>query len=111
MFATRLKKLRVSKDITQAEFAQIIGVAQQTVGSWEKGNSTPNYEMLNKIADYFDVSADYLLGRDANKLTFLSDEQKSLLENFDSLTAAGKNLLLELLRSLCKSHSRKTAAV
>ncbi len=36
MFANRLKRLRFEKDITQAEFAKVIGVAQQTVGSWEK---------------------------------------------------------------------------
>ena len=114
IFSGKLKMLRESKGITQAEFAKIIGVAQQTVGSWEKGNSAPNYEILKKIADYFNVSADYLLGREnANKNISLSDEQKHLLKDFDSLNADGRNTLWTVLNSLCVTHSaqRMTAAI
>lgn len=100
MFATRLKKLRFEKDITQAEFAKVIGVAQQTVGSWEKGNSAPNYDTLNKIADYFNVSADYLLGRkSANKIS-LSNEQKNLLNGFNGLNEESKRLILGMIGQL-----------
>ncbi len=104
MFAKRLKVLRAERDITQAEFAKIIGVAQQTVGSWEKGKSTPNYELLNKIADYFNVSADYLLGRESHNAS-LSTEQKTILKRFSALTKEGKSALLTVLDSLYKSHS------
>lgn len=107
MFATRLKKLRFEKDITQAEFAKVIGVAQQTVGSWEKGNSAPNYDMLNKIADYFNVSADYLLGRkSANKIS-LSSEQRNLLKDFDGLNEEGRTTLCTVLNALLATHSAR----
>jgi len=100
MFADRLKRLRFEKDITQAEFAKVIGVAQQTVGSWEKGNSAPNYDTLNKIADYFNVSADYLLGRkSANKIS-LSREQKNLLNGFDGLNDEGKKAIMVLISQM-----------
>lgn len=106
MFAMKLKKLRFEKGITQAKFAKIIGVAQQTVGSWEKGNSAPNYEILKKIADYFNVSADYLLDREnANKNISLSDEQRHLLRDFDSLNADGRSTLRTILNSLRVTHS------
>lgn len=104
MFARRLKILRAEKDITQAEFAHIIGVAQQTVGSWEKGKSTPSYELLNKIADYFNVSADYLLGRESHNVS-LSDEQKSLLTYFNPLTNEAKKAVWTMIKSLSITHS------
>ena len=108
MLARRLKELRFKRDITQADFAKIIGVAQQTVGSWEKGNSSPNYDILNRIANYFGVSTDYLLGREnvaTHNLT-LSNEQVNLLDTFDSLTADGKNVLWEVINSLSVSHAK-----
>ena len=50
--------------MSQAELANILGVAQQTVASWERAKSSPNYEILQNIADFFHVSTDFLLGRD-----------------------------------------------
>ena len=64
MLAKKLKELREKKGISQAELANILDVAQQTVASWEKEKSSPNYEILQKIADYFLVTTDELLGRE-----------------------------------------------
>jgi len=64
MLDKRIKELREKKDMSQAELANILGVAQQTVASWERGKSSPNYEILQSIANFFHVSTDYLLGRD-----------------------------------------------
>ena len=64
MLAKRLKELRERKGIPQAELASVLDVAQQTVASWEREKSSPNYDILQKIADYFHVSTDSLLGRD-----------------------------------------------
>lgn len=63
MLAKKLKELRKRKRISQAELANILDVAQQTVASWEREKSTPNYDILQKIANYFHVSTDSLLGR------------------------------------------------
>ena len=63
MFANRLKELRTNAHLSQNELSDILGVAQQTVASWEKGNSSPSYEILCKLADYFRVTSDFLLGR------------------------------------------------
>ena len=46
------------------EFSKIIGVSQQTIGSWETGRTSPDIEMIKKIAQYFNVTTDYLLGND-----------------------------------------------
>lgn len=64
MFRIRLKELREAKGMSQYAFAKDFGVAQSTVGGWESGKREPNYATTQRLADYFDVSIDYLLGRD-----------------------------------------------
>lgn len=62
MFAQRLKELRKQTGVSQAALAGLLGVTQQAVGKWESGRATPDPQMLARIAAYFSVSADYLLG-------------------------------------------------
>ena len=63
MFRIRLKTLREEKGLSQAAFAKDFGVAQSTVGNWEAGTREPNFDTVQKLADYFNVSVDYLLCR------------------------------------------------
>ena len=63
VFAEQLKTLRKKNSLTQKELAEKVGVKQNSYANWENGNREPNIEMLVRIADYFDVSLDYLLGR------------------------------------------------
>lgn len=100
MLAKRLKELRFRNEITQAEFARVIGVAQQTVGGWERNYSSPNYDLLNKIANYFNVTTDYLLGREVETSPPLSTEQRKLLRDFESLNDDGQNTFLNVLTAL-----------
>lgn len=62
MFAKRLRKLRLEAELTQAELAKRLGLDHTTISSYERGVSTPNHELLAKIASVFGVSVDYLLG-------------------------------------------------
>ena len=66
-FSSRLTNLRKEKKILQADVAKKIGVARATYGAYEQGNRQPDFETLEKIADFFGVTTDYLLGR-TNKL-------------------------------------------
>lgn len=59
----KIKKLRMRNNLSQMELAEILGVSQPMVAQYEKNIKTPNLKMLNKIADYFKVSLDYLAGR------------------------------------------------
>lgn len=63
MFKDNLKKLRKEKKITQEELSKIIGVERSSIGKYESSGVIPSVDVLNKIADYFNVSVDYLLGR------------------------------------------------
>lgn len=63
MIYERLKELRNKNGITQSDLAKFLNVSQGTIGNWESGNRTPDLEMIIKIALYFNVSTDYLLGK------------------------------------------------
>lgn len=64
MFAEQLKYLRQSKGLNQVQLGENLGVKKQTISNWENDNIMPSVEMLEKIATFFRVSTDYLLGRD-----------------------------------------------
>lgn len=64
MFAKRLRDLRESKNLQQKDLAKELNVLEATVSMWETGKRVPYSEMLIKIARFFDVSVDYLLGFD-----------------------------------------------
>ncbi len=63
----RLRELRKSRGITAKELGHIINVAESTISLYENGKRAPDYVTLLKIANYFDVSTDYLLDRDEGK--------------------------------------------
>ena len=62
-FGERLKNLRESEGLKQTELAEKLNLTSAALSQYEKGVREPNSEMLKKIADYFDVSTDFLLGR------------------------------------------------
>ncbi len=64
MSSLKLRQLRNQKGVTQAELANRLGVTQQAVGKWETGRSSPDPITLMRLAEYFGVSVDVLLGRE-----------------------------------------------
>ena len=64
----RLRELRQQNQIKQYELAQILDVDPTTVNKYESGENIPELKTLIKIADYFDVSLDYLVGREDYKI-------------------------------------------
>ena len=63
----RLKKLRKERNISQLKLALDLNMNQNSISRYENGEREADYETLIKIADYFGVSLDYLLGRTENK--------------------------------------------
>ena len=72
IFGERLKKLRISRHLTQDELGEIFNppLAQSTIGTYERGVRQPSLENLIIISDYFNVSIDYLLG--------ITDEERTV---------------------------------
>lgn len=67
MFGDIFKQLRIEKGLSQDKIAEELDVSQPLIAKWESHQSTPAPEMLDYIADYFDVSTDYLIGRSRYK--------------------------------------------
>ena len=62
-FETRLRELRTEKNMSRAELAKTLQVTPRLVSYWEAGKRECSFDMLIAIADLFDTSVDYLLGR------------------------------------------------
>ena len=58
-----IKQLMASEHLTQMQLAKCLKVGQSTISEWLSGKNEPSIESLWKLADYFDVSIDYLVGR------------------------------------------------
>ena len=66
MLSEQIKNLRTAKGINQVELAKCLGVTKQSVSNWENENIMPSIDMLIKIAEYFGVTTDFLLGLSEN---------------------------------------------
>lgn len=73
---TTIRDLRKQHRLSQTELAKAVHVSQATVTAWETGKAEPSSSALNTLASYFNVSADYLLGRkeSENKTADLADK-------------------------------------
>lgn len=94
-FAKRLKELRKEAGITQIEFARKFNIANGTVGNWESGNRQPDYATVQKIADFFKVSVDYLVREET--------EGNAEIKKSPSEISEGEEKLLDLLRKIPES--------
>ena len=66
VFSEHLRSIRQSQNKTQKETAAAIGANERNYQDWEYGKNKPGFDSLVSLADYFDVSIDYLVGRSDN---------------------------------------------
>ncbi len=100
---TKIKELRKEEGKTQREIAAAIGVSAQVFRNYEIGRNQPSIEMLIKIADYFLVSVDYLIGRsdDLGIISFRAEEEtltegeRKILHRYRKLDESRKESLIE----------------
>lgn len=91
----RLKQLRLNENKSQSEFAKIFNLTQGTYSNYENNTTEPPIKTLIEIADYYNVSLDYLVGRQfANDVGYLSDSEKSMLEIYRNLSAENQRRYL-----------------
>lgn len=67
MIGQTIRDLRKLKKMSQSELAKVVGVSQTTVTAWETGKAEPSSSAISNLADYFNVTTDYLLGRPEKK--------------------------------------------
>ena len=65
-FAERLKELRIQSGAKQIDIAKSLNILPRAIRFYESGEREPNIEKMNKLADYFNVSLDYITGRSDN---------------------------------------------
>ena len=111
-FGTRMKELRTSRNLKQDEMANILGIAPSTVGAYERNTREPTFELVVKMADYFNVSLDYMFCRTDDKRTLdeaLKDNSYDLKEflrnnyvlfNGNELSLEDKQRILDVLLGL-----------
>ena len=87
MFAERLKSLRKEQNLTQQKIAEKLNISRGSYAQWEAQRTQPSSKSLETLADFFDVSTDYLLGNTdiKNQNQFDEDLEKSLdtFKSFD----------------------------
>ncbi|GIO03431.1 transcriptional regulator [Brevibacillus halotolerans] len=84
IFKQRLKELRAEKKITQEELAKALDIPESTIRRLESSEqSLPRRERLEKIADFFNVSVDYLLGRTDNPKSTLTDNVRLFVDSLE----------------------------
>ena len=90
-FPSRLRRLRKSRNINQAQLAKMLGYGYTAIANYESGRNEPSLGDLYRIADFFDVSTDYLLGRTDDQYSHKNFELYKRLKDvtfFDFLGAA-----------------------
>lgn len=102
-FYKRIKDLREDSDKTQKEIADYLGTCYQYYAVYEKGKSEISFERAIMLADYYDVSLDYIAERTDNKMGMcpaLSKEQSELLNAYSRLSERDKRLISSLMNEM-----------
>lgn len=103
IFCTRLKLLRLEKNLTLEQLGLIFNVTKQTISRWETGDRIPSIEIVYMLSEYFNVTNDYLLGKSDyrtshdiksdNKQLNLTDNELVLIEDFRTLDKYEQNVI------------------
>ena len=103
----RLKRLRVQKDLSQQELADMLKINRATLGNWEVDRTTPGYTALCKLAKHFNVTVDYLLNGEARKVSedgvpyiVMSPEEMDLFAEMKQLSEDDKKMVFSLVNHL-----------
>lgn len=86
-FGTVLKQLRKNHNLTQKELGLHIGLSKAVISKYENGIGYPTLDMLIRIADYFGVTTDYLLGVSKNKAIDVSSLNETQIETLQRVIA------------------------
>lgn len=106
-FGDILRNLLSDRGITQKQLAKNLNIAASTLGNYIQDSREPDFETLKQLADYFDVSVDYLIGHRSKKAdTHMEDE---LLCIFRSLPIDQQELYIEQGKAMVKLNSKRNA--
>ncbi|WP_196593350.1 helix-turn-helix domain-containing protein [Pectinatus sottacetonis] len=103
MISKRIKELRTEKNLTQKELANLLSLTPKMISFYELGQRTPPSDIILKLAEIFNVSTDYLLGRESDEYDKLSNE------NLPKLNKKDKKDISKILDALVNDLAGKEA--
>lgn len=80
-----IKKLRNDKGLNQLELAEILESTQKNISNYENNKARPDFEVLIRMSEFFNVSIDLLLGKTSKDLNSLSENEELIINTFRSL--------------------------
>ena len=118
MYGQRLEALRNDKGLTKKDVAKVLGIHESTYGKYELEKREPDVDMFNKLAQYYDVSIDFLHGRTDEqkpvqvkiKSVFPSDFSYSFYNGYKELNDDNRALLHDLMEKMRLSQQVKDTA-
>lgn len=107
----QLQQLRKSRGLTQDDLAEILGISLSSYQKYERDAISPSYETLRKIADFYHVTTDYLLGREPATDPFdmlqLPEDQKSVIERYASFPDDVRAIILDAIKELAEAAKKR----
>lgn len=110
MIIERLIQLRENKQLKQIEVAKLLNIGTVTYNRYEKGEREPDHKMLNKIANFFNVSTDYLLGLTDIPYTvddYIAKQKKAGMQPVDNQYNADERKIIDMYRQLSEKDKGK----
>ncbi len=101
----RYKNLRKRRGLTQLEASKILNVDQSTISKWEQDKAIPDIATLIKLADYFNTSIDYIVGRDSEliNLKALDKDTSEIIKTVINLNSEQKSQILSIIKILASN--------
>ncbi len=110
-FHLRIKELRISRKLSQQELADCLKISKSSINMYERGEREPGLNLLEAIADFFNVDMDYLLGKSDNPQKYISNpantvtlttDEKTLVDTYRSFNDDGKERLLDIVSDMAQ---------
>lgn len=99
----RLREIRLNRSLTQKEVAESIGCTVGAYSKYETGDRDPSITTLKRLADFYGVSVDYLIGRDMVEMESLTVYEKDLVNESRKASDFARKSTLEILELLNKN--------
>ena len=97
------QKLLDMNGVKSADVARATGISNMTFSDWKKGKSTPKMDKIEKIAKYFGVTTDYMMGKKSEVPSLsMADEHLELIKLYSSLSEADQKAIMQIMRSMAK---------
>lgn len=104
MMAKRLKQLREERCLSKKEVAEYLNVSPSTYGKYELEKRQPDFETLSKLAEYYDVSVDYILG--LSNIRKVDEAFYAFIERMQELDEETKSDVIRLLEHLISKKNK-----